>query len=120
MTKDVKALSEFFGMFKALGLYQDMDISPAHPTLAIKIDEHINVDNPRKIFNKLPTLFKGYMLMGLKVCGRPVQGDFGTAVFPVLLNLKNTNQSYKKHFLGNNAQNLSSPKTQKITENAII
>ena len=100
MTNDLRALNEFFSMFKALGLYEDMGVTARHKNETFPIDENIRVKNPERIFVNLPTLFKGYMQVGLKVCGYPVQGNFNTAVFPVLLDIKKVNKIYRKHFLG--------------------
>ena len=100
MTANPQAISAYFNMFKHLGLYQDLGASPVHPREAIVPSEEISVANPKKLYNNLPTLFKGYMHVGLKVCSLPVEGDFGTAVFFVLLDIAHMNPSYKRRFFG--------------------
>lgn len=101
MTADLKTVSKFLDMFKSLGLYLDMGITPRNSHYAAAIDESIKAENPKKLYGELPTLFKGYMQIGLKVCGYPVIGDFKNPVFPILLDLKNVSKLYRKHFLGN-------------------
>ncbi len=104
MTGDVRRVSEFFAMFKALGLFQDHGVSPVDEAHRITLMDDVVVDDPRRLFGELPTLFKGYMHIGLKVCGLPAQGDFATALFPVLLDIKDMNKAYKKRFFGDYLQ----------------
>ncbi|MEW5893121.1 MAG: GNAT family N-acyltransferase [Pseudomonadota bacterium] len=48
----------------------------------------------------VPPLIKGYLRVGAYVCGEPAwDPDFNTADLPILLPLKNVNQSYARHFL---------------------
>lgn len=100
MTSDPKAINRYFSMFKQFGLYENMGITPRDKKHAISIDESVKVDGPEKLFENLPTLFKGYMHIGLKVCGYPVEGDFKTALFPVLLDIKRVNRIYRRKFYG--------------------
>ena len=100
MTDDRNAINQYFSMFKALGLYENMGITAVHKDHAIPIDETIQIELPQKLFENLPTLFKGYMHIGLKVCGYPVEGDFKTALFPVLLDIKKVNKVYRRKFFG--------------------
>ena len=99
LTADLREIQEYCSMFKTLGLLGEMHVTPRHPAHAISIDG-LEVPNPKEIYQKLPTLFKGYMNIGLKVCGLPVKGDFGTAVFFVVLDIQNMNKSYKRRFFG--------------------
>ena len=105
LTADPYQVSEYFCMLKAMGLFLDMGISPLKAKHAIAIDENLTIDNPKAVFNKLPTLFKGYMNVGLKVCSYPVMGDFKTAVFFVLLDIQNMNKVYKRRFFGDYLEN---------------
>lgn len=109
MTADSRQVNEYFCMLKKLDLVQKIGVEPVDKKQAIIIDENIPVDNPKKIFKKLPTLFKGYMSLGLKVCSYPVKGDFGTAVFFVLLDMQDMNKSYKRRFLGNYLNEIPAP-----------
>jgi len=104
MTADPFAASQFFSMFKALGLFKDMGVKTIDKQHAVDLDEGIHLQDPKKLFNQLPTLFKGYMSVGLKVCGYPSIGDFGTILFPVILDIKNVNKSYRRRFLGDYLQ----------------
>lgn len=100
MTADPRLAGEFFAMFKALGLFKDMGVRAVDQRHRVELDEAIHLDDPKKFFDRLPTLFKGYMSVSLKVCGYPSLGDFGTILFPVILDIKNMDKSYKQHFLG--------------------
>ncbi len=111
MTADPRQISEYYCMLKALGLVKQMGIEPADKTRAIALDETIAVENPKKIFLKLPVLFKGYMSLGLKVCSCPVEGNFGSAIFFVLLDMADMNKSYKRRFLGDYLNEPSSEKS---------
>ena len=109
MTANLSEISEYYNMFEVLGLIHNIGISPKDKAHAIPIDEKIEVANPKKAYANLPTLFKGYMNIGLKVCGYPVKGDFGTAVFFVLLDIQNMNKSYKRRFFGDYLADKISP-----------
>ena len=101
MTEEPHVASEFFAMFKAAGLFKDLGVRAVDKRHKIELDENITVENPKKLFNALPTLFKGYMSVGLKVCGYPSLGDFGGILFPVILDIKDMSKSYKRRFFGN-------------------
>ncbi len=101
MTLDQDAVNRNFAMFKALGLFVDMGIDPVDEAHRVPVDETVTVENPRELYDLLPTIFKGYMQIGLKVCGYPAKGDFNTALFPVLLDLKQVHKIYRRRFLGN-------------------
>lgn len=109
MTADLHKISEYYSIFKVLGLIHPIDVLPKDKEHAIAIDEKIEAANPKKAYAGLPTLFKGYMNIGLKVCGYPVKGDFGTAIFFVLLDIQNMNRSYKRRFFGDYLANQISP-----------
>lgn len=48
----------------------------------------------------LPPLIKGYLRAGAYVCGEPAwDPDFNTADLPMLLEMRNLNPSYARHFL---------------------
>lgn len=48
----------------------------------------------------LPPLIKGYLRAGAYVCGEPAwDADFNTADLPMLLDMRNLNPAYARHFL---------------------
>lgn len=48
---------------------------------------------------RLPPLIKGYLKLGCTICGPPAwDPDFGTADFPVLLDLQALDARYRRHF----------------------
>lgn len=100
MTGDVYRVSEYFKMLRMLGFYEERGIVPVDEAHAFPLVENIEIQNPRLLFKQLPTLLKGYMNIGLKVCGYPVKGDFKTALFPILLDVARTNEHYKRKFFG--------------------
>lgn len=56
---------------------------------------------------RLPPLIKGYLKLGCTICGAPAwDPDFGTADFPVLLDLHTLDARYRRHF---GMQPLTSP-----------
>lgn len=65
------------------------------------LDKNPKVRDHKKIFFGLPPLVKGYLRLGVKVCGPPAWNpDFGSVVLFILLDLEHASESYKKHFLG--------------------
>ena len=98
MTADVYRVSEYFQMLRMFGFYEERGIIPRVQAHAFPIVENIEVTNPRLLFKQLPTLLKGYMNIGLKVCGYPAMGDFKTAIFPILLDVTKTSEHYRRKF----------------------
>jgi putative hemolysin len=48
---------------------------------------------------RVPPLIKGYLKLGAKVCGEPAwDPDFNAADFPVLLDMKQMDERYRRHF----------------------
>ena len=99
---DPKKISELLGALKFLGYFRDLDIFPINRDHFLEIDERTEAANALKIFDDLPALFKGYMNLGLKVCGYPsVDKEFRTTDFFILLDIKNMNPLYKQRLFGN-------------------
>jgi putative hemolysin len=47
----------------------------------------------------IPSLFKGYLRLGVKICGEPIwDEEFGTIDFLILLNYHNMPEKYIRHF----------------------
>ncbi len=48
---------------------------------------------------RTPALIKGYLKIGAQICGEPAfDQDFNSADFPVIIDVANIDQRYKKHF----------------------
>jgi putative hemolysin len=57
------------------------------------------VKNHREILRKLPPLIRGYLNVGVLVCGLPaVNPDFGSVVIFILLDIEKISPSYREHF----------------------
>jgi len=65
------------------------------------LDYNVKVEEPRKIFNRLPPLVKGYVRLGILVCGEPaLNSDLNSVVVFALLDIKNIPAAYRNHFIG--------------------
>jgi putative hemolysin len=63
------------------------------------LKKNIIVENPRILFRKLPALVKGYLRVGVKVCGFPaVNRDLNSIVLFILLDTERMSHLYKQHF----------------------
>lgn len=100
MTSDAGRISEYFCAFKKLGLFHDLQVTAKDKNHMIAVNEDLKIESAQKLYHRLPTLFKGYMNVGLKICSYPIADEFGTAVFFTLLDIQNMNQVYKKRFFG--------------------
>lgn len=102
---DADVVSRYFSLLKQMGFFSDIDVQPVDEKHQINIDPDINLENPDVLFQSLPALFRGYLSLGLKVCGMPsVDREFGTTDFFILLDIQNMNKSYKKRLFGNYLQ----------------
>lgn len=64
------------------------------------LQKNVEIGNPREIIRMLPALIKGYIRVGVKVCGLPaVNTDLGSVVIFILLDVENISRAYKEHFL---------------------
>jgi putative hemolysin len=58
------------------------------------------LDSGRTLIRSIPPLFKGYLRLGVGVCGMPAwDEEFGTIDFLVLLDLSKLPEKYVRHFL---------------------
>ncbi|MEY4750433.1 MAG: hypothetical protein RIQ60_2647 [Pseudomonadota bacterium] len=66
------------------------------PRLALPVD-----DLRRDLTVDMPPLIKGYLRCGAKILGAPAwDPDFNTADLPLLINLADLPEKYRRHFLG--------------------
>lgn len=76
-------------------------VTPWPETSFKGLDEDIELKNPKQVLNKLPPLVKGYLRLGVKVCGRPaLNPDFGSVVLFILLDIEKMTASYRRHYFG--------------------
>ncbi|MFT0533050.1 GNAT family N-acetyltransferase [Castellaniella hirudinis] len=69
----------------------DPRIQPLHPYPL----GQLNSTRPARV----PPLIKGYLKLGATICGAPAwDTDFGTADFPILLDLERLDARYRRHF----------------------
>ncbi|MBU8901570.1 MAG: GNAT family N-acetyltransferase [Victivallales bacterium] len=62
-----------------------------------KVDELL--ENKVALLKHIPSLFKGYLRLGVKICGVPIwDKEFGTIDFLILLNYQTMPEKYLKHF----------------------
>lgn len=63
------------------------------------LKKNIEIRNPREIFHYLPPLVKGYLRLGVLVCGEPaINLDLSSVVIFILLDVQNMSDAYKQHF----------------------
>lgn len=61
---------------------------------------HAAVEHPKLIFRTLPPLMKGYLRVGVKVCGPPAHNpDLNSVVIFILLDTEHIASAYKQHYL---------------------
>lgn len=100
-TTDPKQVNIYSRMFKDLHYTSDLHVVPADCRHRIVMEEDVNLVHPERIFEELPVLFKGYLKLGLKVCGLPaLDEEFGTTDFFIFLDIKRMNAAYKKRLFG--------------------
>ena len=62
-----------------------------------KINELLN--DKGALLEHIPSLFKGYLRLGVKICGVPIwDKEFGTIDFLILLNYRSMPEKYYRHF----------------------
>jgi L-ornithine Nalpha-acyltransferase len=98
-TTDVAEISAIFALLRAK--YYAPESCRVEPVAACRFDglsepQIANVDEAA-LFQKLPSLIKGYLRIGALVCGPPaLDSEFGTADFFLLLDFGNLKESYFK------------------------
>lgn len=61
----------------------------------------IELTNPDEVLKNLPALVKGYLRLGVRVCGEPaINTDLGSVVLFILLDINRMSPAYKRHFFG--------------------
>ncbi len=97
--EDLEAISQFYGALKALGHLGSLDVSSIDPLRSVNIIPGVEITDPKAIIEQLPVLFKGYLSIGIKVCGMPVANPlFRSIVFFVLLDIEDMNFWFRERF----------------------
>ncbi len=70
------------------------------PKLRVEgLDGNAAVEDPAEIFSRLPSLIKGYLRLGSKVCGPPALDlEFGTTDLFLLLDIQQISSDYLRRF----------------------
>jgi putative hemolysin len=80
---------------------EDLRVYPLRNCIFEGLNTDLVSGDYREIFFKLPPLVKGYLRLGVKVCGPPAWNpDFKSVVIFILLDMERIPNSYKRHFLG--------------------
>ena len=65
------------------------------------LDKNIKLRDQSEILRKLPPLVKGYLRLGVRVCGEPaVNPEMGSVLLCILLDLEKMAPAYRRHFFG--------------------
>jgi len=103
LTLDIKEVNEVYSLVKDLYYApRKFLVCPRNDnTLKGLRSRKVDERDHKNIFLKLPPLIKGYLRLGLKICGPPAWNkDLGSVVFFVLLDIETMSKAYKRHFLG--------------------
>ena len=100
-TVDPAEVSEIYHALKTGGYMGDVPVMPKDKRNQTKIQGKNPSSSFEDVLAKLPTLFQGYLTIGIKVCGQPVlDPEFGTTDFFILLDICHMNKAYKKRLFG--------------------
>ena len=98
---DIEEVQQIYTYLKAN--YQAPSQYYVHPlqscSMPVNDDSPVDMD-PRIVSKKIPTILKGYLRAGAKICGRPAyDAEFGTADLLVLHELSRMTARYKQHYI---------------------
>jgi putative hemolysin len=99
-TVSPREISEIFCLIKEkFYATEDFRVYPLKNNALDNLDENLIIRDHKSVFLKLPPLVKGYLRLGVKVCGLPaLNPDFGSIVLFILLDINKIPPSYKRHF----------------------
>ena len=70
---------------------------PVDPCTFNGLTDDVSISDEQALFQKLPSLIKGYLRIGALVCGPPaLDAEFGTADFFLLLDFGTLKDAYLK------------------------
>jgi putative hemolysin len=97
-TTEVGEVSAMFSMLKSK--YYGPDAYRVFPVDECKfkeLNDAVSISDEQALFQKLPSLIKGYLRIGSLVCGPPaLDAEFGTADFFLLLDFGSLKEGYLK------------------------
>lgn len=101
-TTQPQEVSKFYGLIREKYFAPlEFQVQPKKKCLFKELDKKINITNHKELFLKLPPLVKGYLRLGVKVCGEPAWNpDFGSVVLFIFLDIESMAKTYRRHFLG--------------------
>lgn len=100
-TLDPLEISKIFSFVKT-NYYAapELRIFPRKKAVFEALQEELKTPERGDIFFKLPALMKGYLRLGMKVCGPPAwDRHLESVVFLIVLDINNMSPAYKRHFL---------------------
>lgn len=99
-TTDHREVSEFFALLRnRYYAPEEIRVRPLPGKSFADLSEKIEVQDPRALFLRLPSLIKGYLRFGALLCGPPALDlNFGTAYFFLLLDVRKMSSSYRRRF----------------------
>ena len=99
---DPKEVSKTFSLIKEKYYAPDKFRVKPWPQNAFRgLEKNIKLKDPHQILKNLPPLVKGYLRLGVKVCGEPaINPQLGSVVLCILLDIEKMTPSYKRHFFG--------------------
>lgn len=100
LTTEPAEVSRFYAYLK--GNYyapEDLRVSPVPEKIFPGLDEGVAVANGESVFMRLPSLIKGYLRVGARLCGPPaLDAEFGTTDLFLFLDVGEMTAEYKSRF----------------------
>jgi len=101
LTSDPQEVSKTFKFIKERYYAEDQfRVYPREKNKFSGLNERIRPQNYREAFRHLPPLVKGYLRVGVQVCGKPAYNpDLDSVVIFILLDAQKMTSSYRHHYL---------------------
>lgn len=78
---------------------EELRVYPVPEKIFPGLDENVPVADGESVFMRLPSLIKGYLRIGARLCGPPaLDAEFGTTDLFLLLDVIQTSDEYKRRF----------------------
>jgi len=99
-TTDPGEITEIFGMIKEKYYSaQHLRVVPKKESVFEGLNPQPEAASGKETFLKLPALLKGYLRLGMKVCGEPAwDRHLESVVFFIMLDVNEMTPSYRTHF----------------------
>ncbi len=101
-TTDPAEISDIFSFVKEKYYAPEtLRVAPLKDSVVKGLTQPLTSPDYKKIFLKLPALVKGYLRLGMKICGAPAwDRHLESVVFFIALDINEMAPSYRKHYLG--------------------